>query len=569
MKKSQLSNPDDTLLHLAFDNSLQANIITTVSTGDVITANRAACKLLGYSKKELLTKSRADIVDIKESLFKKNLKKNIVGRQSVTLAKVIKKNGNQLYCEITSAEFMDKDGVKKSITTISDKSQSILNQKNIDTKKEKIVAADIVLAKTRQKKIDTKKGKIIANDIKLALAKSDARVADNNEWIKYIAKTSYDVMWDWDLVTNEIYVGDSIEEVFGYKVKKNTVNLTDFISCLLPEEKDTFEKKLWETLESANKSWNDSFMFLRQDGSVAAVTSRASIVRDEKGTANRLIGAIHDISRLQDLENKLEEQITIQKEDNEKFLIADKLSLDIIWDWNVLRNEVFTGEGFEELVGYTMLNNKRNITDWGNHIHPEDKEAVEKGLQDAITSSSILWEKSYRFIRPDGYIGKIFNRASIFRHADKKAFRMIGVMQDISRQSENKKARVEVIGVKKSILIEKIKNVIIELVHYTDEQLKTNFSDYISKKLQYDYTYLANLFSEVEGITIEKFIISHKIERAKELIVDDKLNLTEIALKLHYSSVAHLSNQFKKVTGLTPSFFRQLEHKRAIVPKNV
>jgi AraC-like DNA-binding protein len=115
---------------------------------------------------------------------------------------------------------------------------------------------------------------------------------------------------------------------------------------------------------------------------------------------------------------------------------------------------------------------------------------------------------------------------------------------------------------KKAILIEKIKNVIIEMVHYSDEMPKTNFSDYLSKKLEYDYTYLSNLFSETEATTIEHFIMLHKIERVKELIIYDELNLTEIAFKLHYSSVAHLSTQFKKITGLTPSFFKSLKDKK-------
>jgi AraC-like DNA-binding protein len=121
---------------------------------------------------------------------------------------------------------------------------------------------------------------------------------------------------------------------------------------------------------------------------------------------------------------------------------------------------------------------------------------------------------------------------------------------------------LELINDKKAVLIEKIKAVIIEMVHYTDELPKINFSDFLSEKLNHDYTYMANLFSDVEGITIEKFIISHKIERVKELIIYDEVNLTEIAWMMHYSSVAHLSNQFKKVTGYTPSHFKQLKVKR-------
>lgn len=121
---------------------------------------------------------------------------------------------------------------------------------------------------------------------------------------------------------------------------------------------------------------------------------------------------------------------------------------------------------------------------------------------------------------------------------------------------------LELMDDKKAMLIEKIKNVIIEMVHHSDEVIKINFSNYLSEKLNHDYTYLANLFSEVQGTTIEQFLISHKVERIKELIIYGELNITEIAWKMNYSSVAHLSNQFKKVTGLSPSHFKQLKDKR-------
>jgi AraC-like DNA-binding protein len=121
---------------------------------------------------------------------------------------------------------------------------------------------------------------------------------------------------------------------------------------------------------------------------------------------------------------------------------------------------------------------------------------------------------------------------------------------------------LELLDDKQKILIEKIKNVIIEMIHYSDEVPKVNYSDYIGEKLGYDYSYLANTFSEVKGITIQQFIIINKIERVKELLLYDELNLTEISYRLHYSSVAHLSNQFKKVTGLTPTFYKKLKKKR-------
>lgn len=128
---------------------------------------------------------------------------------------------------------------------------------------------------------------------------------------------------------------------------------------------------------------------------------------------------------------------------------------------------------------------------------------------------------------------------------------------------------LELMEDKKSILIEKIKNIIVQMVHYSEEPPVFNFSNYLSEKLNYDYNYLSNLFSEVKGTTIEHYIIAHKIERAKELLIYNELTLTEIAEKLHYSNVAHLSNQFKKVTGLTPSFFKKMKHKRIIALENL
>jgi AraC-like DNA-binding protein len=144
----------------------------------------------------------------------------------------------------------------------------------------------------------------------------------------------------------------------------------------------------------------------------------------------------------------------------------------------------------------------------------------------------------------------------------------VDIMEDItSSQREQLKSvllcsGLELMDDKRAVLIEKIKNAIIEKVHHTEEIARINFSDYLSQKLNYDYTYLANLFSEIQGTTIEQFVICHKIERIKELIIYGDLNITEIAYKMNYSSVAHLSNQFKKVTGLTPSHFKGLKDKR-------
>ncbi|MEK6153557.1 AraC family transcriptional regulator [Flavobacteriaceae bacterium 3-367] len=145
---------------------------------------------------------------------------------------------------------------------------------------------------------------------------------------------------------------------------------------------------------------------------------------------------------------------------------------------------------------------------------------------------------------------------------------MVEILEDIPKDKQILfgqnllKSGLELLDDTRSILIERIKTAIIEMIHYTDEIPKTNYSGYLSEKLGYDYTYLSNMFSEVKGITIQHYIIKHKIEKVKELLLYDELNLTEIAHKLHYSSPSHLSNQFKKVTGLTPSFYKKLKEKR-------
>jgi AraC-like DNA-binding protein len=128
---------------------------------------------------------------------------------------------------------------------------------------------------------------------------------------------------------------------------------------------------------------------------------------------------------------------------------------------------------------------------------------------------------------------------------------------------------LELLDNKKAVLVEKIKTLVIEMIHYNDELPTLKNSDYISQKLEHNYTYLANLFSEATGTTIEHFIIKHKIEKVKELLLYDELTLTQISHNLKYSSVAHLSNQFKKETGLTPSFFKKLQTKRRKNLENV
>lgn len=145
---------------------------------------------------------------------------------------------------------------------------------------------------------------------------------------------------------------------------------------------------------------------------------------------------------------------------------------------------------------------------------------------------------------------------------------VVEILKDITKAQHDQlkinllKSGLELLDNKRSILVESIKNVITEMIHDSDELPQINYSDFISEKLGYDYTYLANVFSEVKGITIQKFIILNKIEKVKELLLYNELSLTEISYRLNYSSVAHLSNQFKKITGLTPTFYKGIAQKR-------
>lgn len=475
------------LKNLAFENAAQANIITVASSGKILLVNNAACKLLGYSKRELLTKSSTNIFDFKEGTFKAMLKQRNAQGHAVALCTAIKKNGRQFFCEITSAVFLGEHSIEKAVTTISDLSKIIQKQKSIDAQKEKVIHSDIALAKAKQKRIDVKKEKKVRNNIALAKskqkeidiqnketvnnsimvaqAKADAWQTTNNKWLKHIGKTSYDVMWDWDIASGRIYVGDSVEEIFGYRVQSNTVMFKDFTRCLLPVEKDSVEKNLLKALYSQHKSWNDSYMFKRRDSSIASVISRASIIRNEDGDAIRLVGATQDITMLQDTRNKLQERIALHqsdskkgkvvvdnfllaqlqsdeklseiiKDNDEKFKLAAKLSFDTIWNWNLLTNEFFFGEGFEELVGYIKKNSNDHITNWSDYLHPDDRKAVIKGLLHAVISSTTYWEQAFRLTRVDGSIASVFGRANIIRHTNGKALQIIGIVHDLSLQND-------------------------------------------------------------------------------------------------------------------------------------
>ncbi len=148
---------------------------------------------------------------------------------------------------------------------------------------------------------------------------------------------------------------------------------------------------------------------------------------------------------------------------------------------------------------------------------------------------------------------------------------MVEILEDIAPEQRAllklnlKKSGLELLDDKRSVLVEKVKTVIVDLIQLSNGEVRSNYSDILSEKIGYEYAYLSNVFSEVNGITIQQFIILSKIERIKELLIYDRLSLSEISYLMNYSSVAHLSSQFKKITGLTPTYFKILAKNRRLI----
>lgn len=405
----------DTLHQRAFDNAAQAHIIFEIKTGKVIVANHAACRLLGYSEKEILLKVRSDIFADGENNFKKMLLHRKATGQAIAQVNAVLKNGDLLPCEISSAIFQDSHGAETSITTISDLRSAISIQKIIDEKNVQTVAKTILKEQ----------------------GKSDLIQKQYIQWLRYFAETSYDVMWDWDIATGKIYVGNSVEDVFGYKLQNDTISYKTLKKYLFPDEKEFIGEKIKKCLSSKKKLWEDSFFIRRKDGVMAATKSRACILRDSNGVAVRLVGATQDVSKIIALEKKICDQNIVLKEDVEKFRLATKLSFDVIWDWNLVNNELFIGEGFKDLFGYTIRKNKGNmLKDWVNYIHPDDREEISAELARTIKSKAMHWKHAYRIIRANGSVAKVYVRASIMRSPEGRAYRMIGAVQDLTRQKE-------------------------------------------------------------------------------------------------------------------------------------
>lgn len=388
----------------------------------------------------------------------------------------------------------------------------------------------------------------------------ELKFSEITKWVNMLNE----VIWNWDIVKDRIYF-----DTIPGKIVKNTFNtnpttFSDFTDCLISKEKNAVKKNILKALASGKKVWKDSFFIKKPDGKIILTTSRAIFIHNKNGKATHLVGITTDISKLKEMEDK----ISVQERENEKFFLAAKLSFDVILDWDIITNEMYIGDGFEELFGYFIKNNRGTIEDWSSHLHPDDKESIEKGLQDAINSSANYWQSSYRFIRADNSVANIFDRVSIMRHSDGKAYRIMGAMQDISRQKELEEKLKEEIQLKEMQIAEAREDAIgnerldlgkelhdninqllgaskmyIEMAKRGGEDSKT----YLNRSSEYMISAIEEIRRLSQGLTndtVKNFGLSAAIRHLAEDMME--VNNLEIFCSIDSFEEDHLNDKFKK-----------------------
>ncbi|RYY62565.1 MAG: PAS domain S-box protein [Chitinophagaceae bacterium] len=420
IQRPSKTEAENNLYRSAFLHSDQPKLIIS-STGRIMSANLAACALLGYSRREFLSFTREELFGINEASFQSIGFLRDSPDQPMPTYATKRKDGLSISCYLKCVPFLDQ----KAARTIM-----AFSPAPAATELPPLQVAGIPKEKPLPGKTDPD-----PDELSVALKEADSLLAESYRLKKFTGKISYDLMWDWNLITDRVDVGESVLELFGYKLKGRTIAFKTFLRCLMPRERDRIKTKMDALLLTGKTAWNESCMVIRKDGSVAFTVSRAKILRNDQGQASHVVGATQDISRIHELEQQLKDQVEIQEELSQIFEVASSLSSDARWDWNLNTNEFFFGSGFQLLFGYDTNQKAVNtVLDWSTYLHPEDQEDVKNDLQLAIQSKTDYWEYAYRFIRADGTIAKVFNRASIIRNIRGKAIRMIGVMQDVSRQ---------------------------------------------------------------------------------------------------------------------------------------
>ncbi|MES1216288.1 MAG: PAS domain S-box protein [Bacteroidota bacterium] len=373
------------LLHeQAFETSLQPNIVSIVSTGKIIAVNKAACKLLGYSKKELLTKTRSLLFDINESSFKKMLKQKTTKRHVIAYMTVVQKSGKRIPCEITSAVFNDENEIGNAITTITDLSGSQQKQKKLDAKREKIVAFNIGVAKSKQRGIDVKNKKIVTDNIGIARSKQKNIDSKNKK-----------------TVAGNIILAKSKQR--GIDIKNRKV-VADNIGIAKSKQKN---------IDSKNKK---------------IVDNNISIAKSKQ----RGIDAANKVKWDHEFASNAKQSADYK----ESFKLIFNSSSDILYDIDLDSNKVVISDGYEKEFGYKTTTDMTPAEIWSSHIHDDDKDALINDYFRMLKSEDLEWKYNFRFIKADSSIANILGSNIVLRKIDNRAYRMIGSMHDISKQKK-------------------------------------------------------------------------------------------------------------------------------------
>ena len=264
---------------------------------------------------------------------------------------------------------------------------------------------------------------VLANDITGKII-AQRELIKSNERFSYAAKASSEALWEWDIETGEVYMSDVYNEIFGWKADEKK-GFDAWHMYVHPEDRNETITGYYLAIEDPSiDRWTKEYRYLKANGAYATVIDKAVILRNKKGKATRVIGAIQDIT----IQKKAEDEL---KKSNERFLLASRATSDAIYDWDIITDDVYWGDALQTLFGYTPF--ELTIGRWKNLIHPEDRETTIRSMYQAMdTAGQQFWKTEYRFKKADGTYSYVHDRGFFIRDKDDKVVRMIGSMQDIS-----------------------------------------------------------------------------------------------------------------------------------------
>jgi PAS domain S-box-containing protein len=456
-----VSTPNQ-LHELAFENSSLPQIISSGKEGTILFANKSACKLLGYDKNQLCSKSRADIVEVANIAFKDMLVNLHREGHASGFVMMKCKKGKNIPCEMTTALFLDNTGIKKEIITIADRRTHLLKQKNIDLDNKKIVNNNIALAISRQKLLDIKKAKRVAANITLARSKQrtidarNARVVTANIFIAISRQLKIDIK-------KEKIVADNIAKAI-LKQKhidaKNARAVADDILLAISKqlEIDIIREKI--VADNIVKAITRQLKTDALNGRI--VSANIALARSEqiKIDARKNQEVAQDIiaaqakANLEKLEYETRTRGKLLAEFKKKFRLIFHASKDVMYDTDLVSGEVIISKAFEKDYGYPITSHMTPGRDWFPHIHPEDRIKVEKDFNLFLASADTEWKQHYRFIKSNGDIANVSSSCLAMRDTNGKAYRVIGAMQDLSKEKKLEDRLQHEIAVKERQIVE-------------------------------------------------------------------------------------------------------------------